>query len=73
VTAFTLPAGRNPVSVSQALSGLAPQTTYHYRLVAENVIWVAEGEDLTFTTTSLSTAAQLARLPVTEPFDGSST
>ncbi|HET7418458.1 MAG TPA: Ig-like domain-containing protein [Solirubrobacterales bacterium] len=73
LTAATVSAGRNPVAVSQALSGLAPQTTYHYRLVTENVNGVAEGEDLTFTTTQLPTATQLAKLPVTEPFDGSST
>ncbi|HEX3043011.1 MAG TPA: fibronectin type III domain-containing protein [Solirubrobacterales bacterium] len=43
-------AGRRGVSVSQALTGLAANTTYHYRVVAENQ-WDAEpGPDMTFTT-----------------------
>jgi hypothetical protein len=70
-TAASLPAGGAPVAVSQTPTGLAPGTTYHYRLVAENTNGKTEGEDLTFTTAKLSTAAQLAKLPITEPFDGS--
>ena len=37
-------------NVSAALSGLAPGTTYHYRIVATNASGRAEGADRTFTT-----------------------
>lgn len=37
-------------SVSATLSGLAPGTTYHYRLVAEDAGGVTHGADQTFTT-----------------------
>lgn len=70
-TAVSVPAGGESVAVKQAITGLAPQTTYHYRLVAENANGKVEGEDLIFTTAALSTATQLAKMPVTEPFDGS--
>ena len=33
-----------------AIGGLAPDTTYHFRLVAENSGGVAYGDDQTFTT-----------------------
>ncbi len=36
--------------VSQALSGLAPETTYHYRVVATNPSGVVNGSDRTFKT-----------------------
>lgn len=36
--------------VSNSISGLAPGTTYHYRLIAENSKGKAEGADRTFTT-----------------------
>jgi hypothetical protein len=42
--------GTSPVSVSGALSGLAPSTTYHYRLVATNADGTDTGGDATFTT-----------------------
>lgn len=47
-----LPAGnqRKPRSVSAAIDGLQPGTTYHYRLVAENAIGETNGDDKTFTT-----------------------
>ena len=38
--------------VSQALSGLAPETTYHYRVVATNPSGVVNGSDRTFKTTT---------------------
>lgn len=43
--------GQAPVQVPGALSGLAPGTTYHYRLVAENIDGTAYGYDSTVTTT----------------------
>jgi hypothetical protein len=42
--------GYSSVPVSNLLSGLAPGTTYHYRLIAENSIGISQGEDHTFTT-----------------------
>jgi hypothetical protein len=43
--------GQAPVQVPGALSGLAPGTTYHYRLVAQNIDGTAYGYDSTVTTT----------------------
>ncbi len=40
-------------SVGTTISGLAPETTYHYRVVATNEIGPTEGQDLTFTTASV--------------------
>jgi hypothetical protein len=48
-----LPAGNSPVGVSADLSGLAPSTTYHYRLVASNADGLSNGADQTFTTPAL--------------------
>ena len=42
--------GHQVVPVSGVLSGLAPGTTYHYRLVADNAAGVAVGQDATFAT-----------------------
>ena len=39
-------------AVSALLSGLAPSTTYHYRVVATNSYGTATGDDATFTTTA---------------------
>jgi hypothetical protein len=44
--------GTANVSVSQAASGLAPATTYHYRLVAKNASATTHGTDGLFTTAS---------------------
>ena len=42
--------GTGNVKVSETLTGLKPQTTYHYRLVASSAGGTGYGEDLTFTT-----------------------
>ena len=42
--------GSTPVGVHQAIFGLAPKTTYHYRLVATNSAGTTNGTDQTFTT-----------------------
>jgi hypothetical protein len=42
--------GVAPVEVSQAISGLAPDTLYHYRLTATNDADTTVGDDQTFTT-----------------------
>ena len=44
--------GTSAVSVSQLPSGLSPNTTYHYRIVAESPEGVSKGTDKTFTTGS---------------------
>ena len=44
--------GTSNVAVSTALAGLAPTTTYHYRLVATNGAGTSRGADGIFTTTS---------------------
>jgi hypothetical protein len=61
--------GSEAVEVSQAVSGLAAETTFHYRVKATNSQGTAYGEDATFTTTR-NLAAQLAGMAVSEPFDG---
>ena len=46
-----IPAGHIPVSVAQAIFGLDPATTYHYRILAENSFAPPSvGPDHTFTT-----------------------
>src|SRR4051812_11376009 len=42
--------GTDPVAVQQSLAGLAPATTYHYRLVGTNGSGTTTGDDATFTT-----------------------
>jgi subtilisin family serine protease len=44
--------GTSPVEVSEKIEGLAPETTYHFRLVATNAKGTSKGEDQTFTTTA---------------------
>jgi len=61
---LTLPAGTLAVSAPQAISGLSPQTIYHYRVVASNGVETVNGADRTFTTLAQpvfnSTASYLA-------------
>jgi hypothetical protein len=49
----TIPAGTSGVGVIAPISGLTLDTTYHYRLVAENAGGIAYGDNLTFITTSV--------------------
>jgi hypothetical protein len=44
--------GAPPVAVSANLSGLAPNTTYHFRIVATNDTATTLGDDRTFTTSA---------------------
>ena len=44
--------GTSNVMVSAMLTGLSPNTTYHFRVVGENAGGVTNGSDLTFTTLS---------------------
>lgn len=47
--------GTTEVAVSEALSGLSPNTTYHFRVSATNEAGTTKGEDRTFTTLKLPT------------------
>jgi hypothetical protein len=61
-----LPAGKGgkPVHVSVDLSGLAPATRYHYRIVAHNAAnQTALGKDRTFTTRRQPLGVSLAATP----------
>ena len=42
--------GSSPTTVTAALTGLAPETTYHYRAIASNANGTSYGADATFTT-----------------------
>jgi hypothetical protein len=46
----SLVTGASATSVSGALSGLTPNTTYHYRVKAVNAVGTTTGSDMTFTT-----------------------
>jgi phosphodiesterase/alkaline phosphatase D-like protein len=59
-------AGLSEASVSLALGGLQPGTTYHYRLTATNVDGTSYGIDQTFTTSVF--ASTFAEPPAPLPF-----
>jgi hypothetical protein len=60
------------VALSEAIGGLEPNTTYHYRVVATSEPEVIRGLDSTFTTEAGPvSAAQLGAMAVSEPFNGS--
>jgi hypothetical protein len=50
-------------SLSASLSGLTPNTTYHYRLVAFSTDGTARGSDLRFTTPQIPTTAAINLTP----------
>jgi hypothetical protein len=58
--AVAIGSGHEDVAVSQHLAGLAPATTYHYRVLAHNSLGTTPGSDHTFTT-------QTAGLPFALP------
>jgi hypothetical protein len=55
--------GASPQAVAVAVGGLAPATTYHYRLVAENARGQRIGRDRTFTTRRQPLGVTLAATP----------
>ncbi len=57
-----IPAGTDPVPVLATLSGLAADTTYHYRVAGSNSAGVSLGTDVQFVTVApiLPTVATLA-------------
>jgi hypothetical protein len=59
------PAGNGTISLklNQAVSGLAPGTLYHYRIVAVNSAATTNGGDRTFTTASVPLSVQLVGAP----------
>ena len=59
-------AGQAPVSASSTLSGLTPDTTYHYRLVARNAYGTTYGYDFTLRTAAPS-GEVITALQVTGP------
>ncbi len=48
-------------SVSQALSGLKPGSTYHFRLVATNLLGTVDGPDMTFTTNPVARISKVTQ------------
>jgi hypothetical protein len=60
-TPATLPPGGAPVPVSATISGLAPETVIHYRVVAANGVGISAGLDQTFTTTTVTPLVSSAR------------
>jgi len=65
VTAIESPigGGYNQI-VSANLTGLVPNTTYHYRVIANNVNGTGTGADMTFTTNSLPIVTTDTAAPV---------
>ena len=62
----TLAGGLQPQAISATLAGLAPGTTYHFRLVATSPDGTTQGTDATFTTAAASAVKpQLSHLKVT--------
>jgi phosphodiesterase/alkaline phosphatase D-like protein len=57
---MTVSAVQSPVTggadtaVTGALTGLSPNTTYHYRVVGQNAYGTSNGTDMTFTTSTIS-------------------
>lgn len=49
-----LPAGVTPTPIAAGVSGLAPRTTYHYRLVATDRYGTTTGADGVFTTSGIT-------------------
>jgi hypothetical protein len=55
--------GANTIKVSQAVSGLQPLTTYHYRIVATGPAGTTKGDDRTFTTPKMPLSVAIAGVP----------
>jgi hypothetical protein len=61
----TAPAGNGTaeVKVSQPITGLAPGTTYHYRIVATSAAGTTDGQDAYFTTKTIPLTFTIAATP----------
>ncbi|MDX6719912.1 MAG: hypothetical protein QOJ63_2166 [Solirubrobacteraceae bacterium] len=62
--------GAKPVNVVVDVTGLAPATVYHYRLVAKNRNGMVKGGDRTFKTRAEPLGLTLAATPNPVPFGG---
>jgi hypothetical protein len=63
---------RNDKRFGRTITGLAPATTYHFRLVAQNSAGVSEGADRTFTTAAVGGITHRAYEQVTPVDKGGS-
>lgn len=61
-------AGTQEVKVSQTISGLQPDTIYHYRVAASSSAGAAFGEDRTFTTKKVPLALTITATPRPDVF-----
>lgn len=64
----TLPAAEGPVGVLAHLTGLQPETLYHFRFVAHNALGTAPGEDATFETPA-ATGTSALTLPDSRAYE----
>lgn len=55
-TPVSIGSGGTDVSVSSDITGLSPNTTYHYRVIATNAYGTTNGDDETFTTPPITLA-----------------
>jgi hypothetical protein len=62
-TAQDAGSGNRRVNVSSTLTGLRPNTTYHYRIVATNSLGTDRGRDRTFRTPQEPTISTIATTP----------
>jgi len=62
-TVTAVGAGANPRAVSVPIAGLAPATTYHYRIVAQNRLGMTKGVRRTFKTKPQPLGVTLAATP----------
>jgi hypothetical protein len=60
-------------TVTADISGLAPATKYHYRLIARNDKGLTKGADRTFTTQKQPLGVTFAATPNPQPFGGTTT
>jgi hypothetical protein len=56
--------GTSATAVSSALTGLKPNTTYHYRIVATNATGTTNGADATFKTKNIATRLTVGKVKV---------
>jgi hypothetical protein len=63
--------GTQTINVSQAVSGLKPGTTYHYRVVAVSGAGSTKGADRTFKTASIPLTLSIVGVPNPVVFGGS--
>ena len=66
-------AGARAVAARSDITGLTPNTTYHFRIVATNTVGAATGKDRTFKTKAQPLALSLAAAPNPVLFGGTTT